>query len=138
MKKKQSSIDALLPSPPISRVILYVKDIKKVASFYEMFFGMRRVDSEEPGWLELESPSGGCMIALHQASKSQRRGTAVKLVFGVEDVAAFKEAVAARGLKFGPVHTVRHGLWHEFANGKDPAGNSISISSRGTKRSKQA
>ena len=34
----------------------------------------------------------------------------------------------ADGLKFGPVHTPGS---FEFANAKDPAGNSISISSRG-------
>jgi predicted enzyme related to lactoylglutathione lyase len=112
-------------------VILYVKDIGKVASFYETFFEMRRVPSEEPGWLELESPSGGCTLALHQARVAQKSGAAVKLVFGVKDVPAFREAAAARGLKFGAVHAVRGDPGHEFANAKDPAGNSISISSRG-------
>jgi hypothetical protein len=29
-------------SPSISRVILYVKDIDKIAVFYETFFGMMR------------------------------------------------------------------------------------------------
>jgi predicted enzyme related to lactoylglutathione lyase len=121
------------PAPSISRVILYVKDIEKVAVFYQTFFGMQRIESDEPGWLELESPSGGCLIALHQASKAQKCGAAVKLVFGVEDVPAFKAAAALRGLQFGAVHSVRQGAGHEFANAKDPAGNSISISSRGMK-----
>ena len=119
--------------PAISRVILYVKDIPKVAVFYETFFGMKRIESNDPGWLELESPSGGCRIALHQASKAQKSGAAVKLVFGVKNVQAFKEEAAARGLHFGAVHVVRAPLGHEFANAKDPAGNSISISSRGLK-----
>jgi predicted enzyme related to lactoylglutathione lyase len=119
-------------------VILYVKDIEKVALFYQTFFGMKRIRSEEPGWLELNSPSGGCRIALHQATKAQNTGSAVKLVFGVKNVQAFKEAVASRGLKFGPVHVVRNGAGHQFANAKDPAGNSISISSRGMVASQQA
>ncbi|HLK67614.1 MAG TPA: VOC family protein [Bryobacteraceae bacterium] len=102
------------PSPAISRLILYVKDIEKVALFYQTFFGMKRIKSEEPGWLELKSPSGGCLIALHQASKAQKSGAAVKLVFGVKDVPAFKETAALRGLKFGPVHLVRKGLGHEI------------------------
>ena len=119
------------PCPPISRVILYVKDIPRVAAFYEKFFGMTRIDSKERGWLELQSPAGGCWIALHQASKAQKSGAAVKLVFGVRDVYAFKEAAASHGLKFGTVHAVRSDhASHEFANAKDPAGNSISISSR--------
>ena len=33
--------------PSISRVILYVKDIPKVAAFYETFFGMKRLESNE-------------------------------------------------------------------------------------------
>jgi predicted enzyme related to lactoylglutathione lyase len=119
--------------PSLSRVILYVKDIPRVAAFYEAFFGMKRIAPAETGWLELESPTGGCLIALHQASKAQKSGAAVKLVFGVQDVQAFKDASAARGLKFGPVHVVGKGFGHEFANAKDPAGNSISISSRGLK-----
>jgi predicted enzyme related to lactoylglutathione lyase len=130
---KPSIIRPFTPSPSISRVILYVKDIEKVASFYQTFFGMVRIESREPGWLEMESPFGGCLVALHQASRAQKSGAAVKLVFGVMDVQAFKEAAASRGLKFGPVHVVRKGLGHEFANTRDPAGNSISISSRGMK-----
>lgn len=128
------AIPSIPACPSISRVILYVKDIPKVAAFYETFFWMKRA-TEEPGWLELESPSGGCCIALHQASKTQKSGAAVKLVFEVSDVQKFVDAAAARGLKFGPVHGVRNGLGHEFANAKDPAGNSISISSRGCQRS---
>jgi len=128
-------IRPLAPPSSISRVILYVKDMEKVAVFYQTIFGMKRIESEEPGWLELESPCGGCRVALHQASKAQKSGAAVKLVFGVENVSAFKEAAASRGLEFGPVHVVRKGVGHEFANAKDPAGNSISISSRGMKAS---
>jgi len=121
-------------SPPISRVILYVKNIARVAAFYEKFFGMKPIDSNEKGWLELQGPSGSCVIALHQASKAQKSGAAVKLVFGVTDVFAFKEEAARNGLKFGAVHVVRRdGANHEFTNAKDPAGNSISISSRGMK-----
>ncbi len=116
--------------PSISRVILYVKDIERVAVFYERFFGLRRTNSEEPGWLELASPSGGCSVALHQATKAQKSGAAVKLVFGVKDVQAFKEEAASRGLLFGPLHGGER-LGHEYANAKDPAGNSVSISSRG-------
>jgi hypothetical protein len=76
----------------------------------------------------LASPSGGCRIALHQAAKTQKSGSAVKLVFSVKDVEAFKKRAAGLGAKFGPIHVIPGS--HEFANGKDPAGNSISISTR--------
>lgn len=121
----EASATAISPLP-ITRVVLYVKDIEKVARFYETHFGLRRGPDDEKGWLELSG--GGCAIALHQAALSQKSGAAMKLVFGVRDVEAFKAECARNGLKFGAVHRA-HGV--EFANAKDPNGNSISISNRG-------
>ena len=115
---------------PIVRVILYVKDIPKMAEFYQRHFGMSPRPSNEKGWLEMTSNSGGCTIALHQASAAAKGGAAIKLVFGVADVAKFKGERELAGLKFGPIHTTPK---FEFANAKDPAGNSIQISSRGLK-----
>ena len=117
--------------PPIARIILYVKDIPKVGAFYERFFNMIPMAGATEGWLELASPSGGCTIALHQAAKSQRSGAAIKLVFAVADIAAFQASSEERGLKFGPIHRAEG---FAFCNAKDPAGNSISISSRGIRK----
>lgn len=116
------------PSPPITRVILFVKDIPKVAAFYEQFFGMRPLPGATDGWRELAGAPDGCTIALHQASISQKSGAAMKIVFGVADVRSFKRAKEKEGLKFGVVYKFGN---IEFANAKDPAGNSIQISSRG-------
>jgi len=119
-------------APRIVRVVLYVRDIAKVAAFYQRFFGMCPLAGATEGWLELASPAGGCTIALHQAAVSQKSGAAMKLVFGVADVRGFKNAKEKEGLKFGVVHAVtEEGQSFEFANAKDPAGTSISISSRG-------
>jgi predicted enzyme related to lactoylglutathione lyase len=115
-------------SPSIARVILYVRDIPKVAAFYQKHFGLKPLPGAKPGWLELGGPEAGCTIALHQAAKSQKSGAAMKIVFGVADVSAFKAQRAREGLKFGPIHEAEG---FEFTNAKDPAGNSISISSRG-------
>jgi hypothetical protein len=54
----------------------------------------------------------------------------MKIVFGVRDVRAFRAERIAAGLKFGAVYT---SVGHELSNAKDPAGNSIQISSRGLK-----
>ena len=70
----------------------------------------------------------GCCIALHQANKAQKCSSEIKIVFGVRDVRAFKAEWEAQGLKFGVVHEARG---FQFSNARDPAGNSISISSRG-------
>ncbi len=113
---------------PIARVILYVKDIPKVAAFYQRFFGLEPLPGATEGWVELAGPSSGCAIALHQAAKSQKSGAAMKIVFAVKDVPAFVRECESKGLHFGTIH---HAEGFEFANAKDPAWNSISVSSRG-------
>jgi predicted enzyme related to lactoylglutathione lyase len=122
---------AVLASPQIMRVILYVRDIPKVAAFYQRFFRMRPLPGASKGWVELAGPAGGCTVALHQAAVSQKSGAAMKLVFGVVDVRAFRKAKEKEGLKCGVIHQVPEGDGFEFFNAKDPAGNSISVSSRG-------
>ena len=112
----------------IARVILYVRDVPKVAAFYERFFGMKPLPGADDGWLELTCPSGSCAIALHRAAKSQKSGAAMKLVFAVKDVEAFVRESEKKGLRFGAIHRPDG---FEFSNAKDPAGNSISVSSRG-------
>jgi len=122
-----------MDSPRIARVILYVRDIPRVSAFYERFFGMHPLPGASDGWVELASGSGGCTIALHKAAVTQKSGAAMKLVFGVADVRAFKSEKEKEGLKFGVVHDVGS---FQFSNAKDPAGNSIQISSRGLKGTK--
>jgi hypothetical protein len=115
---------------PIARIILYVKDIPRVAFFYQQHFGLKPLPSRWKGWLELTNGSYSCNIALHQAAKTQKSGAAMKIVFAVANVRKFKQEREAEGLKFGPIHEAGD---FEFANAKDPAGNSIQISSRGLK-----
>jgi catechol 2,3-dioxygenase-like lactoylglutathione lyase family enzyme len=115
----------------ITRVILYVKDVAGVAAFYERHFGLRRLPGATEEWVELAGKDGGCGIAVHLAAKSQKSGSVMKVVFGVEDVEGFKAERERDGLRLGVVHRA-DGV--EFANGKDPAGNSIQISNRGIAR----
>jgi predicted enzyme related to lactoylglutathione lyase len=113
---------------PIVKMILYVKDTPKVAAFYQRHFGIIVLPNEAEGWREMMGGAGGCNIALHQASSAQKSGAAIKIVFGVADVRRFKGEREKDGLKFGPIHSTED---FEFANAKDPAGNSVQISSRG-------
>jgi predicted enzyme related to lactoylglutathione lyase len=115
----------------IARIILYVQEIPKVARFYEQYFGFKPLPSENKAWQEMASDAGGCVIALHQASRAQKSGAAMKIVFGVADVHKFVVDCAKDGLKFGPVHEAGE---LQFANVKDPAGNSVQISNRGVGR----
>src|SRR5713101_9066500 len=87
----------------IARVILYVKDVIRGAAFYERFFDLHPLPGGSDKWTELAASSGGCTIALHKASVTQKSGAAIKLVFGVANVQAFKNAKERAGLKFGIV-----------------------------------
>ena len=113
------------------RIILYVQEIPKVARFYERYFALKPLPSDNKAWLELASDDGGCVLALHRASRAQKSAAAMKIVFGVADVHTFVVDCARDGLKFGPVHEA--GVL-QFANVKDPAGNSIQVSNRGVTR----
>jgi predicted enzyme related to lactoylglutathione lyase len=113
--------------PAIVGIVLYVKDIPKVAAFYQEHFGFTALPGTTIGWLQLISPTGGCSLGLHQAAKSQKSGAAMKMVFAVPDLPKFITERAKYGLKFGVIHQAPG---YEFANAKDPAGNSISISNR--------
>jgi predicted enzyme related to lactoylglutathione lyase len=113
----------------IVRIILYVQEIPKVARFYERYFGMKALPSDNKAWLELASDAGGCILALHQASRAQQSSAAMKIVFGVPDVRAFVADCERDGLKFGPIHEAGEFL---FANVKDPAGNPVQVSNRVT------
>jgi hypothetical protein len=55
----------------------------------------------------------------------------MKIVFDVSNVRKFIAEREADGLRFGPLHSPGE---FEFANAKDPADNSIQISSRGFKK----
>jgi catechol 2,3-dioxygenase-like lactoylglutathione lyase family enzyme len=112
---------------PIARIVLYVKNVDRMAEFYQRVFEMKPVARPEKGWLELGG--GGCNLALHQAAKTANfRRAAAKITFGVKDVAKARAILARRGLKLGPIHTTPNST---FCNGKDPEGNLLSIGNRG-------
>jgi predicted enzyme related to lactoylglutathione lyase len=116
-------------SPAITRVILYVRNMQAVSAFYQTHFGFQQEELAYTDLLHLTSPSGGCAITLLQASKGHKLGgqSQVKLVFDVDDIEAFKQTSAKRGLRFGAIH---RGDTYEFSNARDPAKNLIQISSR--------
>ncbi|ONG56479.1 glyoxalase [Pseudoroseomonas deserti] len=113
---------------PLSRLVLYVRDVEATAAFYATHFGFRVERLEGDRIVELVPADGGAILMLHPAAKGQRPGQSLaKLVFDVADVEAFCRMAAERGLPFGPVHRADG---YCFANAKDPAQNPISVSSR--------
>jgi len=112
---------------PIKCIILYVKNVEKVAEFYQRVFELEVIGAPEKGWLQLGA--GGCNLALHQAAKTaDHRRAAAKIVFGVKDVAKAKALLESRGMKLGPIHVTPNST---FCTGKDPEGNLLSIGNRG-------
>lgn len=113
---------------PLSRVILYARDVEATVAFYERHFGFQVKRLPGDRIVELVAAEAGANIMVHAAAKSVKTGqVTVKLVFDVEDVAAFSARSAANGLTFGPEHQADG---YSFANAKDPSGNNIQVSSR--------
>ena len=112
----------------LGRLVLYVRDVEATIGFYEKHFGYvaQRLDGDRI--VELVAPDGGANLMIHPAGKAQKMGQVlVKLVFDVENVDAFCARSKVAGLEFGSVH---HADGYQFANAKDPSGNSISVSNR--------
>ena len=114
--------------PSFGRIIIYTKKLEEVAGFYCTHFGFTERRLEGDRIVELVSPNSGANIMLHPMSEGRKEGqTLVKLVFDVENVETFCCEALDRGLKFGAIHKADG---YTFANAKDPAKNSISVSSR--------
>ena len=117
----------------LGRILLYVRDIEAVAEFYALHFGFRIHREDNDRIVELQHPDGaGSNIMLHPLGRGRKAGQSVaKLVFDVADVEAFCVRAAERGLEFGAIHNADG---YVFANARDPAGNSVSVSSRAFRR----
>ena len=103
-----------------------------MVAFYMEHFEYVEEPGSTPGWCVL-TRGEGCTISIHQAAKGQKSGAAIKIVFAVADVPKFVAERSKAGLKFGTVHQAEG---YVFSNAKDPAGNSISVSSRAFRRAK--
>ena len=111
----------------IRSVMLFVKDVEKVAGFYEQHFGLSRIGELEDGYLELDG--GGVRLALHSAkwSDGDNSESPAKIVFECANVQAAVEAFTKKGLKFGKLFEWKG---FAFADTKDPENNPVQISSR--------
>jgi catechol 2,3-dioxygenase-like lactoylglutathione lyase family enzyme len=119
---------------PLGTILIYARDMRRTATFYGKHFGFKTSGETIEGLVELNPPTGGAAILVHQAAKGVKLGQAgVKLTFHVANVRAFVARAARNGLRFGAVHQANG---YQFANAKDPDGNSVSISSRAFRRGK--
>ncbi|MEM7462700.1 MAG: VOC family protein [Pseudomonadota bacterium] len=115
-------------SVPLRRLIIYTRKMDEMVEFYGKHFGFSKIQKDGDRIIELHQNGEGMTLLLHPASKGQKEGQSlVKLVFDVENVHEFSKKTAPEGLVFGKVHKADG---YFFANAKDPANNSIQISSR--------
>jgi predicted enzyme related to lactoylglutathione lyase len=115
-------------APVINRIVIYTKKLSEMVDFYARHFNYELHQQDGDRIVELRPRSTGLVLMLHAAAKGQKEGQSlVKLVFDVEDVEAFCNAAKSSGLELGPIH---HADGYVFANGRDPSGNPISVSSR--------
>lgn len=105
------------------RIVLFTKDMAGMTAFYRDVLGLKQ-RSDEPGWKDFEA--GGCNIALHNGTSEPGRRPP-KIVFYARDVAAMRDALNARGARFGKV---KEGKGLVLCDGKDPDGNPVGLSNR--------
>jgi hypothetical protein len=72
LRSSYRSTDVRAVAIPVSRVILYVKDVAGVAVFCQQHFGMKPLPGNEEGWVEMSSGKRGCYIALHKAASARK------------------------------------------------------------------
>ncbi|MFJ3044565.1 VOC family protein [Herbaspirillum chlorophenolicum] len=112
----------------LNTILIYARNPAVTSAFYKEHFGFNTTGEMHEGLIELNAPGIGINLLVHQAAKSLKFGQAVvKLMFSVSDVESFKAESAKKGLEFGSTHQANG---YQFANAKDPDGNSVSISSR--------
>ena len=112
----------------LNRLILYARDVGGTVAFYEKHFGFKVLRLPGDKIVELVAQGGGANIMIHAAAKGVKTGqVTVKLVFDVEDVSGFCERSARNGLVFSSPHPADG---YSYANGKDPCGNNIQVTSR--------
>lgn len=120
---------------PLNRIIIFVGDVQKCATFFCDVFGFTVVPSNDPPneWLELET--GGCRLAFHQAHGPKGRRTSAtggpmnphKIVFYADDVAKVRSELVAKGAKMGKLH--KFGAL-TLCDGQDPEGHVFQVSNR--------
>lgn len=112
-------------------VIVYVKDMNAMVSFYRDTFGLEVTypaglpDYTNEFWVTLNT--GQCLLALHGGGQGRLGQDAPKLVFGVDDIQTAHQELTRRGVKVGPVREAAPGV--AVVDGEDPEGNKFSVES---------
>jgi catechol 2,3-dioxygenase-like lactoylglutathione lyase family enzyme len=132
---EESPISAYSESPmPVSmtRLILYVRDVELLKSFYQSHFGFPVVEEIESEWAVLKA--GEIEIAFHRVGEPYRERprfpdtSNAKIVFSVESgLADLREKLLSVGVKMRNLRRF-DGFARLMCDGEDPEGNVFQLS----------
>lgn len=113
----------------LNRVILYVQDVERLATFYQQMLGLPVVEEIKGEWAVLAA--GPCQLALHRVGKAYRVAdpaswqveTNAKLVMTVDrPLAELRAELEAKGISMGKIKSYPP-LTGLLCDGTDPEGN---------------
>ena len=113
----------------LNRVILYVQNVDRLATFYQQVFGFPLVEEIKGEWAVLDA--GPCQLALHRVGHAYRVADAdswqvesnAKLVMTVDrPLADLHAELIAKGVPMGKIKSYPP-LTGRLCDGKDPEGN---------------
>tara|TARA_Y100001934_G_scaffold30701_3_gene33998 strand:+ start:18843 stop:19181 length:339 start_codon:yes stop_codon:yes gene_type:complete len=107
----------------MSRVVVFAKDLDRLASFCGETLKLPFRGNREAGWREFDA--GDCRIVLHKGSRGETPPRPTKIVFACDDVEATRNDRNGRGAWFGKVMVAGALL---LCDGKDLEGNPIQLS----------
>ena len=111
--------------PPLSMVMLGVRDMEQSVSFYRDKLGIT-IRQQFPGFAFLDTGSVSIILSEGLAKNSPNVAGAMEVIFTVEDVHASAEALEKKGIEFvqGP-HHVNGPMW--AASFRDPDGHLLTL-----------
>ncbi|MGU8078886.1 VOC family protein [Burkholderia pyrrocinia] len=120
---------------PMTRIILYVRDVALLKAFYQRYFDLPVIEEIDGEWVVLDA--GAIELALHRAGPAFRQAASsvqanadastMKLVFSIDaDIDAHRDRLARDGV------TVRDlkrydGFAYRMYDGLDPEGNVFQV-----------
>jgi predicted enzyme related to lactoylglutathione lyase len=120
--------------PRLSRLILYVRDVTLLKTFYQTHFGFPAVEEIEGEWAVLDA--GGVELALHRVGAAYRlverseSQSNAKLVFSIDSgLEALSRRLASSGVRMREPKRFE-GFPYLLCDGEDPEGNVFQLSQR--------
>ena len=113
----------------LTRIILYVQDVERLAAFYRDALGLAVVEQIPGEWAVLKA--GACELALHRVGKpyrvadpqSWKAESNAKLVLSVDrDLEELRAELMAKGVAMGRIKSYPP-LTAPLCDGTDPEGN---------------